>query len=237
MTISATKVPQYAQGLIVHNPQAKMSSITPRARGNHPKRTSLTVPVGGVPITLEMPPIISMTAEMNKRIAMRVIPKGRLRIVAVTSCRMRSSNREATRSTVDTQKTMRAPISSLHLTSPSQGAQMSSSEREAFSNRFLQACMSSSLMVTDSMRKRNLETPEFCFCFLHDPLNVESLTQGQKRRPIHICGSLFTQQFSGWHPNYLTNAFFYLTDDSLSYARRGSQRLGCKIFKLIKFDP
>src|SRR5947209_2124545 len=97
MTISTTNVPQYAQGLSVHNPQARTSSITPRTRGNHPKRTSLTVPVGVVPITLEMPPIISMMAEMNSRMAMRVIPRGRLRIVPLTSCRMRSSNREAAR--------------------------------------------------------------------------------------------------------------------------------------------
>src|SRR6266487_1688939 len=172
MTISTTNVPQYAQGLSVHNPQARTSSITPRTRGNHPKRTLLRVPVGVLPITLEMPPIISMTAEMNSRMAMIVIPRGRLRIVPVTSCRMRSSNREAARSTVDIQKTMRAPISFLHFTSLSQGTQISSSERETFSNRLLQDGLSYSIMLTDEMRKRNLETHDFCFCFLHDPLNV-----------------------------------------------------------------
>src|SRR6266851_6983487 len=52
LTISTTSVPQYAQGLRVHNPQASTSSITPITRGNHPKSTSLIVPVGGLPSTL-----------------------------------------------------------------------------------------------------------------------------------------------------------------------------------------
>src|SRR5262249_37571712 len=74
------------QGLRVHNPQASTSSITTIARGNHPKSTSLIVPTGGLPSTLEVPPRSSMTAEMNRRMAMIVVPSGRLRVLRKICC-------------------------------------------------------------------------------------------------------------------------------------------------------
>src|SRR5215472_18724883 len=103
LTTSTTNVPQYAQGLSVHNPQARTSSITARIRGNHPKRTLLILPVGMLLVTLEMPPIMPIMAEMNSKMAMIVIPSGRLRAARVTCCIL-SSHRETARSTVDTKE-------------------------------------------------------------------------------------------------------------------------------------
>ena len=56
---------------------------------------------------------------------MIVIPSGRLRLVPANLCCMIYSNRKTARSTIDMKKTMRASISFLHITSLSQGTQMS----------------------------------------------------------------------------------------------------------------
>jgi hypothetical protein len=100
--ISTINVTQYAQGLSVHNPQATMNVTTPRARGIHPN-SSPSIGLDSVELMkMKMPLIIAITAEMNNRIAMMVMPRGRF--VVLTFCII-SSVRESVKSTVDDKET------------------------------------------------------------------------------------------------------------------------------------
>ena len=107
LTISSINVAQYAHGLSVHNPQARMNNRMPTTRGTHPTR----IPDSGLWMMLpkkeKKPPMISTMACMNKRMAMIVMPSGRLSVVMFC---MKSSLCESLRSKMDMKQRMSGRI-------------------------------------------------------------------------------------------------------------------------------